>query len=672
MEASLQWIAEHPIAALVVLFLACAIEGFFVIGIVIPGALIMFGIGALVALGALDFWVCVFISGSGALLGDTLTFLIGRRYGAALFALPILARYPEVSFRGQRFFQRHGGKSLILGRFIGPLRPIMPAVAGAYQMRWNYYLLIELVSAYSWAVVYLAPGVVFGASLGLASEVATRMVVLLLVIVIGIWFLFFLVRRCVMLAQRHGERWVLGLLDWSSRHRRLGRLGGWLADPNQPETPGLAILAVILLAASWLVLYAWWGIGAVYPAAYDALAWQTLRDFYTPAIAFLATAIALLGEAPVYVPVFVAVLVSLLWRRRNRAAAHWIAAVSFAALISMGLYYLLPLPEPVRYFGGEAATRFSGRDLILATVIYGFIPVLLATRRLASIRAWMYGVAVSLIALITAAQIYLGIQWLSVAAFSVSLGAIWVLILALGYRRHRAERVIARHLLLPTLLVFGAACTLSWQSRLDERVQRYAPHGQHQPLQPDQWWKSGFAQLPAYRIDIAGRTEQPLNLQWAGQLEEIQATLMRAGWQQPLPMTWANSLRLLTVTAGIQALPILPQVHRGRHQSLIMHRLIDDQHQWVLRLWATDWQLPDRPIWIGSVTRQQVRPILGLLRYPATINEFSSPPVLLDISQLPGFDGRLMPHPEADQNRENWSGSVWLLRSAPTRPDPDS
>ena len=92
----------------------------------------------------------------------------------------------------------------------------------------------------------------------------------------------------------------------------------------------------------------------------------------------------------------------------------------------------------------------------------------------------------------------------------------------------------------------------------------------------------------------------------------------------------------------------------------------------MLRLWATDWQLPDRPIWIGSVTRQQVRPILGLLRYPATINEFSSPPVLLDISQLPGFDGRLMPHPEADQNRENWSGSVWLLRSAPTRPDPDS
>lgn len=669
MEALLHWVQAHPLIALLGLALASAVEAVFVVGIVIPGALILFGFGALVALGVLDFWVCVLFAAAGAVLGDLLTYWIGRRYGPALFSIRLLARYPEALARGQNFFQRHGGKSVILGRIIGPTRPLMPAIAGAYDMRVATFIGFDVVGALAFAVIYTLPGVVFGASISLAAEVATRMVVMLLAVVLGLWLIAWAVGRSVVYVQRHAEQWVVALLDWSRRHRRLGRLGTWLADPSQPETPALAILALILLLGGWLVMSLWWGIGAIYPAAYDALTYQALRDLYTPAAGYLATGIALLGEAPIYLPVALTTALILIWRRRVRASWHWLAAVGFGAVISISLYYLLPLPDPQRYFGGEAANRFSGRDLVLATVIYGFIPVLLSTRRRIAVRAWLYGVSISVLALIVVAQLYLGIQWLSVALFSVTLGALWVTTLAIGYKRHRAERIIARHLLWPVLLVFVAAAAHSWQQRLDARVARYAPSQPQESMRLGEWWQGGYARLPAYRSDISGRLEQPLNLQWAGHLADIEATLREAGWVSPVPMTWANSLRWLTASTPISSLPILPQVHAGQHQSLILSQSIDADQQWVIRLWATHWNLAGLPMWIGTVNRQQTQGLIRLLRYPSTLPEYDQPPQLLDISRISGFDGRLVPHPSAREPGldPGWSGGVWLLRPAPGR-----
>ena len=667
MEALLNWVQSHPTIALISLALACAVEAMFVIGIVIPGALILFGFGALVALGVLDLWVCILATTIGAIGGDLLTYWIGRRYGPSLFSIPLLARYPEAVARGQNFFRSHGGKSVILGRIIGPTRPLMPAIAGAYGMRMPIFIAFDAVGALAFSVIYLLPGVVFGASLSLAAEVATRMVVLLLAVVLGLWLIFWAAGRWVRYFQAHAEQWVVALLDWSGRHRRLGRLGSWLADPGQPETPALGIIALILMVGGWIAMSLWWGVGSTYPATYDALAYQTLRDLYTPVVGYMATAIALLGEAPVYIPVAIAVAIILVWRRRVRAAWHWLAAIGFGAVISLGLYYLLPLPDPQRYFGGQAATRFSGRDLVLATVIYGFIPVLLSTRRRISVRAWLYGVATAVLALIVAAQLYLGIQWPSVAIFSISIGIIWVTVLAIGYRRHRAERIIARQLLWPVLLVFTAAAALSWEQRLEVRVARYTPDQPTDQMNTQQWWEVGYSRLPAYRSDIAGRPEQPLNLQWAGELEEIEATLREANWVSPVSMNWANALRWLTATTPISTLPILPQVHAGRHQSLILSLPIDADQQWVIRLWATPWRVDQLPLWIGTVSRQQVNSLIRLLRYPATLPAFDQPPELLDISRVSGFDGRLVPHPQAQQATPTagWSGNVWLLRPAP-------
>ncbi|MBI3171760.1 MAG: DedA family protein, partial [Hydrocarboniphaga effusa] len=282
LKTFLGWVDLHPLWTLALVFVCCVGESIIVLGVLIPTSVLLIAAGALVALDALEFWPVVAAASLGAVLGDCVNFGIGRRYGERALQSPLALRYRGAIERSREIFQRHGAKGLILGRFVGLLRPFIAGFAGAYRMPVFVFLLVEGFAAIIWAVPHIVIGAAFGASLNLAAEVAGRLVVLIIALLIFIWLLIWQVRVAVGLVQEHAEGWVHGLLDWSHRHRTVGRLGAWLADPKQPETPGLALLAIILLAASALWLWLWWELAAQHPAPFDALAYQALKDLHTP------------------------------------------------------------------------------------------------------------------------------------------------------------------------------------------------------------------------------------------------------------------------------------------------------------------------------------------------------------------------------------------------------
>lgn len=658
LKGFLDWVALHPQWTLTLVFVCCVAESIIVLGVLIPTSILLGAAGALVALGALEFGPVVLAAASGAVLGDCVNFWIGRQYGERALQSPLAQRYQGAIERSRRIFRRHGAKGLILGRFVGLLRPFIAGFAGAYRMPVVVFLLVESVAALVWAVPHIVIGAAFGASLDLAAEVAGRLVVLIIALLIFIWLLIALVRLAVELVQEHAESWVHGLLDWSHRHRTVGRLGAWLADPQQPETPGLALLAIVLLAVSALWLWLWWGLAAQHPAPFDALAYRTLKDLHTPGGLSLAVALTQLGEWPVYVPVTAAVLMVLLVLGRVRAAWHWAAAVGLAAVIALGLS-LLALPDPLEYFRGEHLARFSGRELVLATVVYGFIAVLLATGRPARTRVFYYAVAVSLIGLIALAQMFVGAQWLSVGLFAIVIGGVWVLLLAIGYRRHGAQVLNRGNFLLPVLGTFLVATSLYWSTSFSSHLAAVTPVVRQYRQSADSWWNGGYRALPPYRIDMAGVPKQPLNVQWRGPLSEIEATLLQAGWLETEPLEWGTALRWLA-RLPIAQLPVLPQVHNGSDQALMLRKPIDEQQQWVLRLWPSEWQVDDEPLWVGSLTGQYSRDVLRNLRVPATQRNFNQAMRALE-PPPPGFLARAARQTGQEYNAY-WNGSVWLLR----------
>lgn len=617
----LDWIGAHPTGALILLFFVSLTDALFLLGAFVPAALVLFGMGALVALGTLDLWTSVLVAAAGALAGDGISFALGRRYGERLFESPRLSRYPEMIASGRAFFARHGGKGIFLARFLGPVRSITPALAGASHMPVWMFLLVDALAAVMWALVYLVPGVVFGASLGLAAEVAARlaglMVLVLLLVVFGLWA----ARAGIGLFNRNAGRWMVQLLAWSRRHRRLGRFGPGLADPDQPETPALIAVGFILLlgALGWLATFG--GLGwRQFPTAMDALVHQTLADLSTPWGTALAHALVRLSEWPVYGTVAVAVLATLIWRRRLRAAAHWIAALIFGLGVALVLSFAPLLPPPNLFFGAVPVEQAAPRDLLLCTVIYGTAAALFATLRPLHVRMVAYGLASALVLLIALARLVLAQEWLSFAAFAIVLGTLWAGALALGYRSHRPERLFAGSFALPVMASFVIATGMSWG--LDRATPpSAAPPAEVRELPLEQWWADGWQTLPMARQDVRGRSLRPFDLQWAAPLEVVAAELQGAGWERPPPLSIYGALRWLTETTSVDALPVLPQVHAGLHARLTLRQGLDPQRQRLIRLWDSQLRVrsPDGaivPVWLGAVIEQRARTYYTLFRYP--------------------------------------------------------
>ena len=130
----LHLLAGHPAWTLTVICLAAFLEAIAVIGTFVPGSTAMFLAGALVGTGSLSLGWALLSAIAGAIAGDGISFWIGKRYKARIVQLWPFRTHPQVLDAGHRFFQKHGAKSVVFARFIGPLRAIVPVVAGMLGM----------------------------------------------------------------------------------------------------------------------------------------------------------------------------------------------------------------------------------------------------------------------------------------------------------------------------------------------------------------------------------------------------------------------------------------------------------------------------------------------------------------------------------------------------------
>ena len=196
------WITQHQTWAGIIVFLIAFTESLAIVGLFIPGALLMLAIGALIGAGALPFWPTFWWAVAGAVVGDGVSFWLGYFYKQQLRVLWPFSRYPALLDHGERFLEQHGGKSILFGRFFGPVRAIVPASAGIMGMTPGRFLFANVSSALAWAPAFLLPGMVFGASLNLAAEVASRLALMIAGAILLIWFSLWLSRRIYRLQSR--------------------------------------------------------------------------------------------------------------------------------------------------------------------------------------------------------------------------------------------------------------------------------------------------------------------------------------------------------------------------------------------------------------------------------------------------------------------------------------
>ncbi|HEY1795353.1 MAG TPA: DedA family protein [Stellaceae bacterium] len=155
-------VAAHPHWAIAIMFVTSFGESFVFLGLLFPGTTLLIAAGALMADGTLPYWGVIVGAVAGAVLGDTVSYWIGRRYGSALGRIWPFNRDPEMLTRGIHFFERHGGKSVFIGRFFGPLRAVVPLAAGVLQMPSGWFWFANVTSALVWAPMLLFVGDAIG------------------------------------------------------------------------------------------------------------------------------------------------------------------------------------------------------------------------------------------------------------------------------------------------------------------------------------------------------------------------------------------------------------------------------------------------------------------------------------------------------------------------------
>ncbi len=617
-NAMFEWIAAHPGWMSAAIFITALCESLTIVGVIIPGALIMFTLGAFIGLGHVDFWSAYWWSALGAVAGDAISFWIGRVFHQGVRRVWPFTRHPELIGRSEDFFRKHGGKGVLFGRFFGPVRGTIPTVAGMMDMSWRDFMIANVISAILWAPAYLVPGMAFGASLEIASRVAGRLVVLILIIAVLLWLTTWLVTHAVRLFQAHATDWLQRFSTWSHGRRLIGPIGASLLDPEKGELRGLATLAVLLLGSVLLLSLSLSAAGHQLPSGLDQSLYHFFQELRTPWADALMVFTAELGDYQVTLPLSVVVFCWLVWRRNGSAAWHWLAALGFGMVTNLLFRWLLPVSSPAEVAAGLQGYSFPSSHATFSTLVFGFLAALIA-RELPPPRRWIvYLAAAFLIVPIAFARLYLGVHWLTDTLAGLCLGLIWVAVLALAYNHHRQTVLAWRGLLAYSVLALLVMDLLHVTLDYRADLQRYQSRTLLQWQEQAHWWAEGWRELPQRRRDFGGQRRQDFVLQWAGSREELETRLLAAGWQLPPALELKSMLLWLSPQVALHELPVLPQTHAGREDALTLVRYDEDAHlRWVLRFWDVDARLREgeRPIWIGSLIRQKLEPRMHLFTF---------------------------------------------------------
>lgn len=627
LKSLLVYFSAHPEVALVAIFAAAALEALAVIGTVIPGSSIVFVGGVLIGLNALDPWWAAATATAGAILGDGLSYWLGRHYRERIRTLWPIKKYPAWFGRGQTYFSAHGAKSVFFGRFLGPLRAIVPVLAGMAGMPVPQFYCINVASALAWAAAHLLPGVLFGASLQLAGAVSSRLVAIVLAIALAIWIL----TRLVRLLFERGWPHLASIRDKivAGAQRRQGfvsRLLLSLFDPARAESPALLTAAMLLIGGAWLFLGVLEDVVSKDPlVSFDDALYVLLQGWRTGWADHAMVAVTEVGGPAGTIALVAAASAFFIWRRYWKTLGYWLAASSVAEMLVWSLKSTLERARPHNIYTGTEQFSFPSGHATLSIVIYGFMAFLLANGKTSKEKIVITLLATLAIVLISFSRLYLGVHWFSDVIGSLSLGLTWVALLSIAYTHHvKNERIDA----LP--FSFGALATLALVgvfycgARHAGDVERYAFHPAAAATALADWTGTGWRALPPARLELGGDAEEAFSLQWAAQAPAIAATLTAAGWRVPAP--WASKAMLLWLLpkTPIEQLPVWPRFNHGEPQELTFVKILDRNERIVIRLWSSSFAAGTSsasvtaPIYNATLSIERLRQISGTVALTTT------------------------------------------------------
>lgn len=599
----------HPHSAGIITFFIVFCEAMAVIGVIIPGSITMTAIGVLVGSNVIPAGSTFAWAIAGAILGDEISYLLGVYYQDRLHRIWPFKKHPQLLEKSEVFFKKHGGKSVFLGRFIGPMRAMMPMVAGMFKMPQGRFLVAAVPSAAMWAVGYIIPGVLLGAlSLELPPKVATQFLLAILAIIIALWIVTWLAHHFAKRIYRWYDKYVMNSWLFMQQHRSLCWFTNLLNDPREPENHtqlSLFLLAIVSVLIFTMVFASVAMHGVL--TKLDSPLYNLLLSLRIPFFDHIMVAFTLIGEEVTLIGASVLLLLWLLYKRYWYIAGHWFAALLLSVTAIFAVKGILFSPRPGGMENFQHTSSFPSGHVMLSLAIAGFWSVIVA-RELPRERRWIpYAGAGVIVALVALSRLYLGAHWLTDVVGSLLLGTVVVLVLTISYRRRHTLYFFLPRFVLTSVIMLLVVAVCYGSYSYSKKIYSYSLKCPQQTIALADWSKEVGTTIPLYRLNRLGKPIQAFNVEWAGSLDKIEEVLLKRGWvKQPISQDLHDVILNLAGDSMASHFPLFPQLYHNRHMALLMMKETEQNHvAVVLRLWQSDIMLQSQnsilPLWLGVV-----------------------------------------------------------------------
>ncbi len=425
-----------------VVLLIALLDSIAFVGLAIPGTLLIVFFGFISAKGFLDIGDVVWFVAIGAILGDILSYYLGRHV-KRFFQDDSRIFKSKYLNRGKLFFNKYSGRSILIGRFIGPMRPVIPFVAGLFKMNKKRFFLWDILSSFVWSATFLLLGFLFGQAWQAIALWSTRVGIFIAALV-GLFIVFYILKWFTI---RNGRQVLILLVSVSSSIKQ--------AILNNPDVQGLikrhsiffrfiknrfdknrfsGLPTTFLLFSFIYVLILFTGIiEAVVRAdtivSVDTRVANLLSVFRGPGLTEFFLWVTLFGKWQIII-IFTLAIVIILWWWRKRI---YIAPL-FLAVIGTGFFtwfgkLALHRPRPEVAIYTEQSFSFPSGHAAIAIAFYGFILYLLV-RNTGKWKAKVnsFFIVFILVFLIGFSRLYLGVHYLSDVWGGYLVGMLWLIV----------------------------------------------------------------------------------------------------------------------------------------------------------------------------------------------------------------------------------------------------
>lgn len=423
LQALTAWLSADPGWVSAALFGTAFLESLALAGILIPGVAIIFAVSALAGQVSIPISEALLWAASGAIAGDSISFALGRLFKGRLDRLWPLNHFPGFIAKGEAFFHLHGGKSVVIGRFVGPIRPIIPLIAGAFLMPWQRFLTFNLLSAVAWAPTYVLPGYLVGSTLASDFQPPAHFYPVI-GISVGILLIIYLTFFRFQLGLGHRSRFYHWLAKHMARYHVTHHF--WRRYTSQrPAQAGefpLPSLSLALGAGALFMIVGQLATATQLFTPFNNLTLEWFAQLRNPILDPMVILVTVLGDPPVLLAAAVLSALTLGMRGFYAAALHIIGAALLTTLLVWTFKSLSAIPRPELALGPLASGAFPSGHTTGVTVFSALAASFVARERRLRWR-WRYYLAFSLpILLVALSRLYLGVHWFTDVVAGVLLG----------------------------------------------------------------------------------------------------------------------------------------------------------------------------------------------------------------------------------------------------------